>query len=209
MPVFLTRYSTISNGRLVLGLQAKAALEAGGVCDGPAKLRPELDMLKLVSQGVEMDVLLVRNVAEGARQGVDRAQVQRDLLVGPLFHMTDDEIAAMAQQTPDRAQERGVVEALTRFVREQHTTANQAVRLFKVGRGPSIPGGLAVPRPLTLLQALSQCTCRSDRVGPYRTTDPYTLFPYPIRPGIYASRPCCNDTLGKNQPGMDTHDRRE
>lgn len=61
-----------------------------------------------------------------------KAQVQRDRLVGPLFRMSDSQIADMARNLLDRSRERGTVEALTQFVQEQHTTANQAVRLFKV-----------------------------------------------------------------------------
>ncbi len=123
------------------------------MCDDPVKLRPDLDMVKLVSQGVEMDVLLLRNEAEGAGPGVDRAQVQRDKLVGPLFQMSEREIAEMARRPLDRARERGAAEALTRFVREQHTTANQAARLFKVGRGVQARGTFAVL--VALLQATS------------------------------------------------------
>ncbi len=103
------------------------------VCDGGrTEIKAELCVVQLTFQGVDMDVLLVRNEAEGVGQGVDRVKVQRDALVGPLFRMDDGQIASMARRPLDGSRVRGVVEALTRFVEQQHTTANQAVRLFKV-----------------------------------------------------------------------------
>ncbi len=111
---------------------------AGRVSDGTIKLRPELCMVQLTSRGVEMDVLLVRNELVSPGQGVDRARVQRDVLVGPLRGMSDQAVRAMAQKPVDRARERGVVEALTKYVARQHTTANQAVRVFKVCKQPGV-----------------------------------------------------------------------
>ncbi len=105
--------------------------------DGPIQLRSDLAMVQLTSRGVDMDVLLIHNEAEGAGPGVDRARVQRRVLVGPLLRASNEEIREMAPGSVDRARERGVVEVLTGFVRGQHSTANQAVRLFKV-RGPCV-----------------------------------------------------------------------
>ncbi len=116
-------------------VQVKKALKAAGVADGPIKRRPELCMVQLTSKGVDMDVLLVRNEAQCAVQGVDRACEQRDMLVRPLFEMTKQEIREMERLPLDRARERGVAEAMSRYMRRQHTTANQAVRLFKVRHG--------------------------------------------------------------------------
>lgn len=113
-------------------VQVEEALKAAGVADGPIKRRVDLVMVQLKSEGVEMDVLLVRNEAERAAQGVDRARAQRDKLVGPLLGMNKQEICEMARLPLDRSRERGVVEALTEFVEQQHGTANEAVRLFKV-----------------------------------------------------------------------------
>ncbi len=112
---------------------ARLLVSARDVCDGGIiETKPELSLLQLTSHNVDMDVLLVRNEAEGVGQGVDRAQLQRDKLVKPLLDMSDAWIAYLAKTTMDRSRERGVMEALTRFVQEHHTTANQAVRLFKV-----------------------------------------------------------------------------
>ncbi|GFR42301.1 hypothetical protein Agub_g3201, partial [Astrephomene gubernaculifera] len=96
------------------------------------QLKIEKNLLQFEADGVDMDVLLLHNLAKGQPAGVDKAQVHVAALVAPLLGMTDAQIAALAAAPPDGARERGVVESLTKFVGDQHTVANQAVRLFKV-----------------------------------------------------------------------------
>ncbi|GFR42314.1 hypothetical protein Agub_g3221 [Astrephomene gubernaculifera] len=95
------------------------------------QLKIEKNLLKFEADGVHMDVLLLHNLAKGQPAGVDKAQVHVAELVAPLLRMTDAKIAELAAAAPDGARERGVVESLTKFVGDQHTVANQAVRLFK------------------------------------------------------------------------------
>ncbi len=106
--------------------QVKQVMEASRLSDGPVKVRADLNMVQLTSGGVEMDVLLVRNEVISPGPYVDRARVQRNVLVGPLLD------GRTTRARLDRARERGVAEAMTDYVARQHSIANQAVRLFKV-----------------------------------------------------------------------------
>lgn len=119
---------------------ASVLVSAPGVCDGGRiETKPELCLVQLTSRGVGMDVLLVHNEAVDMAPYTDRAQLQRDKLVKPLFNSGDSCIAYIAKSPVDRSRERGVMEALTKFVQEHHTTANQAVRLFKVRCAQNLP----------------------------------------------------------------------
>lgn len=55
----------------------------------------------------------------------------------------------MARQPLDRTRERGVAEAMTGYMRlQRHTTANQAVRLFKVRYGSWVRQGSVMARQM-------------------------------------------------------------
>lgn len=109
--------------------QVKAALEDSGVSDGPVALRPDLCMVQLKSEGVKMDVLLVRNELSSESDYAEKARVQRDALVGPLLRWR----WWSSRPVPEnRARERGVVEAFAAFVDAQPPVAKEAVLLFKV-----------------------------------------------------------------------------
>lgn len=132
--VFINDLDTSYEHRVynLLDFVASVLVSAPGVCDGGRiETKPELCLVQLTSRGVGMDVLLVHNEAVDMAPYTDRAQLQRDKLVKPLFNSGDSCIAYIAKSPVDRSRERGVMEALTKFVQEHHTTANQAVRLFK------------------------------------------------------------------------------
>ncbi|KAG2494117.1 hypothetical protein HYH03_007755 [Edaphochlamys debaryana] len=86
-------------------------------------------MIQFTLQDVKMDVVLVPNFATHVdSHDRDNAAKQVEVLVKPLLRMTGREAAAT---TASGLREQSLSEALTKFVKKQHKTANEAVRLFK------------------------------------------------------------------------------
>ncbi|KAG2494106.1 hypothetical protein HYH03_007745 [Edaphochlamys debaryana] len=129
LSVFVNRFNPERDPKGAAEALEAAALQLEQHTGVNVTRRPGVYMVQLTWEGVHMDVPLVRNVATD--EDTDKAARQVEVLVSPLFRMTDAEIAAMAAKPPDGMRERAVSEALTDFVKEQPKTANEATRLFK------------------------------------------------------------------------------